>query len=99
LHGERAALRDYAMPEHPVGRGEPFALGDATFPEPYVYVNPYGVADPDGERPPLPAGGFWAEGWLGAVHHARPSDRVEAALEAFLVGAFEDPEWVVLPPG
>lgn len=69
--------------------GVGFSLGDATFPEPYLYVNPYGVADPEARRPALPAGGAWADGWLGAVLHAGPPARSEAELEAFLTGAID----------
>lgn len=42
--------------------------GDASYPEPYWYVNPYPAPSDDRVLPALSGGGVWhSEGWLGAV--------------------------------
>ncbi len=69
--------------------------GDTSFPEPYFYVNPYGLAQVPEERPPLDSGGHWhAEGWFGAVLTAQsivgfPEDSRESAASSFLRGAID----------
>jgi hypothetical protein len=69
--------------------------GDKSYPEPYFYVNPYGLAQVPEERPPLDSGGHWhAEGWFGAVLTAQsisafPEDSRESAASSFLRGAVD----------
>jgi hypothetical protein len=67
--------------------------GDTSYPEPYFYVNPYGLADPPANLPSLESGGYWhTEGWFGAVLSAtrileKPEDSQEVAVLSFLRGA------------
>jgi len=69
--------------------------GDTSFPEPYFYVNPYGLAQVPEERPPLDSGGRWhTDGWFGAVLTAQsivgfPEDSRESAASSFLRGAID----------
>ncbi|MEM7158890.1 MAG: hypothetical protein AAF799_38995 [Myxococcota bacterium] len=58
LEGEGESMRS-------VGAG--VSLGDGSYAQPYVYVNPW-PAPQGAELPELPAGGQWhTEGWTGAV--------------------------------
>ncbi|QDU70536.1 hypothetical protein [Mucisphaera calidilacus] len=43
------------------------SLGDATYSQPYFYVNPYGLESRPDTLPLLPVDGFWTEEWMGAV--------------------------------
>ena len=69
--------------------------GDASYPEPYFYVNPYGLADPPADPPPLESGGRWhTEGWFGAVLTAtsilgEPAVTQKPAVSSFLRGAVD----------
>jgi hypothetical protein len=69
--------------------------GDASYPEPYFYVNPYGLADPHADGPALESGGRWhTEGWFGAVLTATSilgelDDTQETAVLSFLSGAVD----------
>jgi hypothetical protein len=69
--------------------------GDASYPEPYLYVNPYGLADPPTDGPALESGGRWhKDGWFGAVLTAtsildEPDDTQESAILLFLHGAVD----------
>ena len=74
-----------------VGAG--FSPGDNWYPEPYFYVNPYGLTDGPFDTPPLVSGGHWhTDGWFGAVLSATrileiSEDAQEAAVSSFLRGA------------
>ena len=69
--------------------------GDTSYPEPYFYVNPYGLADPPADPPPLESGGRWhTDGWFGAVLTAtatvaNPGGTQESAVSSFLRGAID----------
>jgi hypothetical protein len=69
--------------------------GDTSYPEPYFYVNPYGLADPPADGPALESGGRWhTEGWFGAVLTAtsilgEPDETQESAVSSFLRGAVD----------
>ncbi len=69
--------------------------GDNWYPEPYFYVNPYGLADPPADGPALESGGRWhTDGWFGAVLTAtsilgEPDDTQESAVSSFLRGAVD----------
>jgi len=74
-----------------VGAG--LSPGDNWYPEPYFYVNPYGLTDGPLDTPPLVSGGHWhTDGWFGAVLTAAriletSEDAQEAAVLSFLRGA------------
>jgi hypothetical protein len=65
--------------------------GDATYAEPYWYVNPWPYPAPEALSP-LPGGGAWhTEGWVGAVLTAEniaPGEQ-ERQVEGFVGGAIE----------
>ena len=69
--------------------------GDTSYPDPYFYVNPYGLADPPTEGPILESGGHWhTDGWFGAVLRAtaiiaKPAGSQETAVSSFLRGAID----------
>ncbi len=69
--------------------------GDASYPEPYFYVNPYGLADQPADGPALESGGRWhTDGWFGAVLSATcileiSEDSRESAVSSFLRGAVD----------
>jgi hypothetical protein len=69
--------------------------GDAWYPEPYFYVNPYGLADQPADGPALESGGRWhTDGWFGAVLSATcileiSEDSRESAVSSFLRGAVD----------
>ena len=69
--------------------------GDSWYPEPYFYVNPYGLADVPADRPVLKSDGNWhTEGWFGAVLTAtsiveQPAGSQGAAVLLFLRGAVD----------
>jgi hypothetical protein len=69
--------------------------GDTSYPEPYFYVNPYGLADPPADGPALESGGRWhTDGWFGAVLTAtaivaNPGGSQESAVSSFLRGAVD----------
>jgi len=69
--------------------------GDASYPEPYFYVNPYGLAAQPADGPALESGGRWhTEGWFGAVLTATSilgelDDTQETAVLSFLSGAVD----------
>ena len=69
--------------------------GDTSYPEPYFYVNPYGLADPPADEPALESGGRWhTEGWFGAVLTAtaivaNPGGLQESAVSSFLRSAVD----------
>jgi len=69
--------------------------GDTSYPEPYFYVNPYGLADPPTDGPALESGGRWhTDGWFGAVLTAtaigaNPRGSQESAVSSFLRGAVD----------
>ena len=75
--------------------GVGMSLGDTWYPEPYFYVNPYGLADLPSDRPSLESGGEWhVEGWFGAVLTATSiveqlGGSQEAAVMSFLRGAVD----------
>ena len=79
----------------PSSIGAGFSPGDHWYGEPYFYLNPYGLAEPPGNRPSLDSGGHWhIEGWFGAVLPATriletPEDVQESAVVSFLRGAVE----------
>ncbi len=69
--------------------------GDASYPEPYFYVNPYGLAAQPADGPALESGGRWhTEGWFGAVLTAtavvaNPAGLQESAVMSFLHSAVD----------
>jgi len=69
--------------------------GDSWYPEPYFYVNPYGLADLPADGPALESDGHWhTEGWFGAVLTAtsiveQPGGSQEATVLSFLHGAVD----------
>ena len=69
--------------------------GDTSYPEPYFYVNPYGLADPPADGPALESGGCWhTDGWFGAVLTAttivaNPRGSQESAVLSFLSSAVD----------
>ncbi len=69
--------------------------GDTSYPEPYFYVNPYGLAAQPADGPALEYGGCWhTDGWFGAVLSATcifeiSEDSRESAVSSFLRGAVE----------
>lgn len=69
--------------------------GDTSYPEPYFYVNPYGLADPPADRRALESGAHWhTEGWFGAVLTAtaivaNPGESQRSAVSSFLHGAVD----------
>ncbi len=69
--------------------------GDTSYPEPYFYVNPYGLADPPTDGPALESGAHWhTDGWFGAALTAtaigaNPGGSQESAVLAFLRGAVD----------
>ena len=69
--------------------------GDTSYPEPYLYVNPYGLADPPADRPPLESGAHWhTDGWFGAVLTAtaivaNPGGTQESSVSSFLHRAID----------
>jgi len=73
--------------------GAGFSPGDDWVPEPYFYVNPYGLEQPPADPPTLAADGHWhTEGWFGAVLPAssllgHPADSREQAVSSFLRSA------------
>jgi len=74
-----------------VGLG--FSPGDGGIPEPYFYVTPWPYPDADA-LPPLPAGSWNTEGWVGAVLRgaevvAWPASERRARVEGFLDVASE----------
>jgi hypothetical protein len=74
-----------------VGAG--LSPGDNWYPEPYFYVNPYGLTDGPIDTPPLTFGGRWhTDGWFGAVLSATrileiSENAQEAVVSSFLRGA------------
>lgn len=75
--------------------GAGLSPGDHWYPEPYFYVNPYGLSDGPLDGPPLISGGHWhTEGWFGAVLPATrileaSEDAQESAVLSFLRGAID----------
>jgi len=75
--------------------GAGLSPGDHSYPEPYFYVNPYGLGQSPAELPPLASGGRWhTENWFGAVLTAKsilaiPEDSRESAVSSFLHGAVD----------
>ena len=69
--------------------------GDTSYPEPYLYANPYGLADQPADGPGLESGGRWhTDGWFGAVLTAtaivaNPGGSQESAVSSFLRGAVD----------
>ncbi len=69
--------------------------GDSWYPEPYFYVNPYGLEQPPTDPPKLESGGSWhTDGWFGAVLTAatvvgHPADSRETAVWSFLSSAVD----------
>jgi hypothetical protein len=69
--------------------------GDASYPEPYLYVNPYGLAAQPTDGPALGSGGRWhTDGWFGAVLTAtaivaNPGGLQESAVSSFLHSAVD----------
>jgi hypothetical protein len=80
-----------------IGRsiGVGLSPGDTSYPEPYFYVNPYGLAAQPADGPALESGGRWhTDGWFGAVLTAtaigaNPGGSQESAVLAFLRGAVD----------
>jgi hypothetical protein len=92
-HFDTATLVDLDVREGGRSIGIGFSPGDASYPEPYFYVNLWPYPDPGTPLPELGGGGRWhTEGWTGAVLRGdallRTEDRVRA-LDAFLVTAFD----------
>jgi hypothetical protein len=92
-HFDLGTLTNLVPDSTSIGAG--LSPGDNWYPEPYFYVNPYGLADPLSDRPSLDSGGHWhTEGWFGAVLTAtaiaaNPGGSQEAAVLSFLRGAVD----------
>jgi len=85
VHSERVDSRNAAS----VGIG--MSLGDHYYPQPYFYVNPYGLDGLPDTLPRLPANGFWTEHWTGAVLLGESVvEHGVSAPDAFLGQAIED---------
>ena len=75
--------------------GAGLSPGDSWYPEPYFYVNPYGLEQPPSEPPKLESHGSWhTDGWFGAVLTAstvvgHPADSRETAVSSFLSSAVD----------
>ncbi len=75
--------------------GAGMSFGDSWYPEPYFYVNPYGLEEPPTDPPKLESGGSWhTDGWFGAVLTAAtvvgiPADSRESAVSSFLRSAVD----------
>lgn len=75
--------------------GAGMSFGDSWYPEPYFYVNPYGLGQPHADPPKLESGGSWhTHGWFGAVLTAAtvvklPADSREPAVSSFLRSAVD----------
>jgi len=73
--------------------GAGLSSGDHWYPEPYFYVNPYGLEQQPAEPPRLESNGRWHnEGWFGAVLPATticpyPADSRAQAVRSFLRSA------------
>ncbi len=73
--------------------------GDTSYPEPYFYVNPYGLAAQPADGPALESGGHWhTDGWFGAVLTAtaivaNSGGSQESAVSSFLRGAVDAARW------
>jgi hypothetical protein len=73
--------------------GAGLSPGDHWYPEPYFYVNPYGLERPPADPPKLESNGRWHnEGWFGAVLPATtvlpyPTDSRAQAVRSFLHSA------------
>ncbi|MCR9256251.1 MAG: hypothetical protein NXI16_09165 [Alphaproteobacteria bacterium] len=78
-------------PETARGIGVGLSPGDESYPQPYLYVNPWPMLDPAG-LPDLPAPGHWhTEGFVGAVATGEAIlglDDPAAGLAAFVEQAF-----------
>jgi hypothetical protein len=75
--------------------GAGLSPGDHWYPEPYFYVNPYGLVEAPVDGPPLASGGHWhTEGWFGAVLTAtsileNTEDAQESEVLSFLQSAVD----------
>jgi len=73
------------------GIGVGLSPGDATYDQPYFYVNPWPHLDA-GDLPDLPPPGYWhTQGFVGAIataKHIFTLADIEAELPAFVSGAF-----------
>jgi hypothetical protein len=73
------------------GVGVGLSPGDATYDQPYFYVNPWPHLNAD-ELPELPAPGYWhTQGFVGAIataKHIFTLSDIDAELPAFIAGAF-----------
>jgi hypothetical protein len=92
-HFDTATLVDLDAREGGKSMGIGFSPGDASYTEPYFYVNVWPYPDPGTPLPELGSGGHWhTEGWTGAVLRGdallRTDDRVQA-LDAWLVTAVD----------
>lgn len=92
-HFDTAALVDLDARAGARSIGIGFSPGDASYTEPYFYVNLWPYPDPSTPLPQLAGGGHWhTEGWTGAVLPGdallRTDDRVQA-LDTFLVTAVD----------
>jgi hypothetical protein len=93
--GSVASLEPSGDPSRGRSIGIGMSPGDAWYPQPYFYVNPYGLNTEPAELPPLPSGGGWhTDGWLGAVlvgsallEHTDPATGVAAFLDGAVAAA------------
>ncbi len=73
------------------GVGVGLSPGDATYDQPYFYVNPWPHLDAD-DLPDLPPPGYWhTQGFVGAIataKHIFTLSDIEAEVPAFIAGAF-----------
>jgi len=75
--------------------GAGLSPGDHWYPEPYFYVNPYGLVEAPVDGPPLASGGRWhTDGWFGAVLTAttileNKEDAQESEVLSFLQSAVD----------
>jgi hypothetical protein len=87
-HFDLGTLTQISPPLKSIGVG--LSPGDYSYPEPYFYVNPYGLEDPPQDPPSLEHGGHWhTEGWFGAVLTATSilegrEDSQEKSVASFL---------------
>jgi len=65
--GALILLRQGADPLRDPSIGIGMSLGDSTYPEPYFYVNPYGLPERPAALPELPGDAFWSPDFLGAI--------------------------------
>ncbi len=77
--------------------------GDAAVPEPYYYVTPWPYPAATA-LPPLPAGRWTTEGWVGALLPASavadlPGDAQAARVHGFLEAAYDASRALLAPKG